>query len=314
MSTRGMVLLARLRPTSLSSADGVENFYRVVRDAIAVESVVEDLTLDMSWVSFIPPEGIIALITAARLWHTTTGSGVILTNMRHDVHQYLDRMDLFNKGLSWLRDDEPLADDERFDRSPATAKLLELLPLAGEEDQNARDVAAALTRAERIVETWFDAGATAVGRLLTVLSEIGSNVVHSRDHGFAVMQRYRDPAAGLGASRVTTAVGDLGIGIEASLRSRSRRGVEAGPAHLVAGSDYIQYALTLGVTSRTGVGGLGLYQVRSLVDEWQGELLIRSWRSWVRISPAGVECRDDLVEIPGVQVVVTVRGAAEVVW
>lgn len=298
--------ITTLRPVSLNSISSIERFYREVDAAVLACRPLEPLVLDLSWVGFLPPEGIIALVTAARLWHGATGAPVRLSNLRSDVHRYCDRMDVFRQCGTWIEEERPLAEEERFDRAPASSNLLEVHPIASDEDRNSQDVAVALARAARIVDAWFDADAAAVGRLLTMLSEIASNVVHSRDQGFAAMQRYRDDTRQFG-SRVTMAVGDSGIGIEASLRAKARTGSR--PTRLTSGSDYILHALELGVTSRDSTGGVGLYRVKGLVEEWRGSLIIRSGRSMARVSAEGIETWDDLANIPGTQVTITVQGS-----
>lgn len=295
-----------LRPVSLKSILGIEQLYQRAEAALLACRPLEPLVLDLSWVGFVPPEGIIALVTAARLWHGATGTRVRLCNLRPEVHRYCERMDVFRQCGTWLEEERTLAEEERFDRAPASSNLLELRSIASDEDQNSQDVAAAVARAARIIQAWFDADADAVRRLLTMFSEIATNVAHSRDQGFALMQRYRGDTRQLG-SRVTIAVGDLGIGVEASLRATAR--ARSNLPRLASGSDYILHALELGVTSRHNAGGMGLYQVRGLVDEWRGSLVIRSGRSMARISAEGTETRDDLANIPGTQVTITVSGS-----
>ena len=300
-----------LRPVSLNGVRTIERFFQDVAEALATCSPLQPLILDLAFVTFIPPEGIIALTTVARLWHSTTGRRVRLVNLRTEVHGYLERMDVFERCAEWLEEEHELADEERYDRSRASVNLLELLPIAGDDQQNAQDVTAAVERAGRIVTTWFDADSAAVGRLLTMLSEIASNVVHSHDRGFAVIQRYRSREVSHVGSRVVIAVGDLGIGIRASLRTRSGIPLLPDGVSLSTGSDFILHALNLGVTRRETPAGLGLYLVRSLVEEWQGSLVIRSHDSMIRMSADGFERADGLADITGTQVTITVRGSLE---
>ncbi len=300
-----------LRPVNLNSITGIEQFYRQAEAVLSTCRPREPLVLDLSWVGFVPPEGIIALVTAARLWHQATGERARLCNLRPEVHRYCERMDVLRQCGTWLEEERTLAEEERFDRAPASSNLLEMHPISSDEDRNSRDVAAAVARAARIIRAWFDADAAAVGRLLTMLSEITSNVVHSRDQGFALMQRYRGDMQHL-SSRVTMAVGDLGIGVEASLRAKAR--AHPNGVRLESGSGYILHALQLGVTSRDTAGGMGLYQVRSLVEEWRGSLVIRSGRSMVRVSAEEIETWDELADIPGTQVTITVQGSLTGIW
>jgi hypothetical protein len=297
--------MTTVRLAGLDSSSGIEQFYEQAVAALAKCDWSDRLILDLSRVVFVRPHGLIALVTIARLWHAKTGCRVELVDIRPDVHAYLERMDLFARCGPWLEVCEPLADDARFDRSPASPNLLEVLPIASDEEVNASDVAEALERVGLIVDTWFDADASAVGRLLTMLSEIATNVVHSRDRGFATIQRYRRGPSHR-SSLVAFAVGDLGIGIEASLRRRPGRPLDPG---LHTGSDYIHHALRLGVTSRGSIGGMGLYQVQKLVEEWNGVLIIRSRRSVVRAGADGIRTYDGLTDIPGTQVAVFVQGS-----
>src|SRR5579859_7420602 len=229
-----------LRLGSLNSALGVEELYERAKEALANRTGTDPLLLDLSGVAFIPPAGVIALITAARVWFNETGERIQLCNIRPNVHQYLERIDLFDQCSLWLGQDCSVAPSDRLDRSRASLRLLEVLPLSSEEDQNSTDVAAAVRRARRIVGAWFDADDVAVGRLLTILAEIASNVTHSRDRGFAVIQRYQDVNSPQLGGRVTIAVGDSGIGIEQSLKTKhsARR-----PLAISSGAEYILHAI-----------------------------------------------------------------------
>ncbi len=303
-----------IQPTNLNTQAGIERLYGQVATALTGERRAEPLSLDCSWIAFVPPEGIVTLITVARLWHQATGRRIRLCNLQSQVHKYLERMDLFTQCAAWLVEEQPLPAWERFDRSANSATLLEVLPIAGDEGQNCRDVLVAQERASRIVAAWFDADANAVGRLLTMLAEIASNVVHSGDRGFAAIQRYRGPNMYRLGSRVTMAIGDLGIGIEASLRGKTNGGAGLPASRLEVGSDYLLHALQLGVTGGNTVGGLGLSRVKDLVEQWDGLLVIRSRRSQIQASAEGVEARDDLADVPGTQVTIFVRGALEEGW
>jgi len=247
------------------------------------------------------------LITGARLWHRMTGQPTILAGIQPEVHKYLERMDVFSVCSHWIQQASPLNPAECWSRSQSPRKLLEVMPVSADRIRNSQDVTTAVGRAHRILETWFSNNLPAIGPIATILSEVASNVTHSQDRGFAVIQHHYAPSGG----RVTIAVGDLGVGIEASLR---QRGARLGPFHQGAppvGSGAILRALELGVTSRGDVRGMGLYQVKTLVDRWQGILAIRSGHSSVRIAESQVYVRDDLVDIPGTQVTITVRGVAE---
>lgn len=128
-------------------------------------------------------------------------------------------------------------------------------------------------------------------------------MTHSRDRGFALIQHHKRQSGG----RVSISVGDLGIGIEASLRVQGARLLLAENEAVPTGSDAILRALELGVTGRGEVGGVGLHRVRAIVDDWQGTLVIRSCQSRVQIVAGEVRTRNGLAKVPGTQVTITVR-------
>lgn len=269
------------------------------------------LQIDMSAVSFVSVDGLLALVCIARLWHRCSGDIVVLQHVDPKVHRYLERMDLFTHCNAWLEQDRILTDHERFDRKPNSERLLEITPIPSDESLNATAVQAALQRIRTILDSSTSRDANAVRQLYTMLSEVAQNVVHSLDQGFAIVQRYRQP---LGSSlvqnyRVMISVADLGIGIEESLRRNPRSLKQDPKTPLLSGSDYIIKALDVGVTSRNSSGGIGLYQVRKLVQEWQGILTIRSQRSRVQITGDRITRTDGLAEIPGTQVTIEVLGA-----
>ena len=101
--------------------------------AMVSPSPLQLLVLDLISVGFVHPEGIIALVTAGRLWHGTTMQPVCLRDLRPDVHRYLERMDVFRQCDGWLKQEVTLAEDERFDRSCASpnAKTTLRLVFAG---------------------------------------------------------------------------------------------------------------------------------------------------------------------------------------
>lgn len=141
---------------------------------------------------------------------------------------------------------------------------------------------------------------------MTLISEISSNVTHSFDQGFALIQRYRSHTSARLGSSVIVAIADLGIGIQASLKDKTQDLRLHDSRPLRTGSDFILRALDLGVTRRAEIGGLGLSRVKMIVEEWQGSLFIRSFSSRVLFANNRMYVWDDLVEVPGTQVIITV--------
>jgi hypothetical protein len=299
---------AHLSLLNLNNHILIERFYTHLH-LLHTSGLEGPLFLDLSSVSFVPPHGLLALVTAARLWHRWTGNGVILGYMQPKVHRYLERMDLFTTCASWIEQDNELPVGQRFDRSPESVRLLEVMRIASEEDQNARDVVSAVQRAQHIITAWFHADEMIVGRLITILCELATNVAHSRDQGFVLVQRYADFTLPSSGSRMTVAIADLGIGIQTSLSEKFRHMPSDAPNMFPRGSDYLYHALQLGVTSRDVIAGTGLYRVNTIVNEWQGSLTIRSARSMVHFEGQNMQVHDDLADIPGTHISINVRGS-----
>ncbi len=266
------------------------------------------LTIDLGYIRFIPAEGVLALVNIARLWHRHSGEATVLQQVQQPVLQYLERMDAFVHDEAWLVAADTLPTHECWERSAESTRLLELQPIASAEADNARDVIRAVTRARSILLTWLSNDDLHVGRLCTMLSELASNIVHSDDQGFAIIQRYTDTALPIPGSTITIAIADLGIGIEASLRSR---GMDGRTGTLRTGSDYILHSLQLGVSSRHTIAGNGLYQIKQQILEASGILIIRSQRSMVIIEGGTHRVQDDLVFVPGTQVSLAIRSVVK---
>jgi hypothetical protein len=295
--------------TKLNHRDDYEDLYAQIT-AMRRRSTDKPLVVDLTPIQFVPVDGLVALACSARLWHRWTGEKLVLRQIQPQVHRYLERMDLFSRCGAWIDQDNQLHNLELFERKPDSERLLELTRIVSDEEQNANDVRAAVERIRHILTNLVLRDALSVGQLCTMFSEIAQNVVHSLDLGFAIVQRYRgntNPSFGLGY-RVIINVSDLGIGIEGSLGGSDSCLMRAVRSQLTSGSDYILKALELGVTSRRTAGGMGLHQVHNIVNEWEGTLSIRSSRSLVQIAQNTISCRDDLVEVPGTQVTISVRG------
>lgn len=268
------------------------------------------LAIDLSDCRFIAVPGHMALITAGRFWHQLTGQPISLMNIAPDIHAYIDRMLILDRCSKYIQIAEDLTLEKGFLRSAATVKLLEVTSIASEVKKNVCDVEAVVRQANRILHTWFPNSEERVGGLLTVLAAITENVVHSQDQGFVMIQRYQTLGDALG-SRVDIVITDLGIGIEESLRPRvETMSVPERQLLFPKGSDYLIYALKQGVSRRATGGGMGLHQVKELVGQWHGQLLIRSLASKISIDERGTVIQEDLLTyVPGTQVVFRVWGS-----
>lgn len=260
----------------------VEDFYRELASS-------QDGVLDMRAVAFVRPYAVVALAGVARLYYDQSGYPLRLVNLHPRVHQYLERVDLFRHLGHALRPETPLT--EFFDRQQPNPKLLELTPVRSTED-----MLTVVTQAERIFSYWLQV--RNLRRLMSVLSEICANVYQhaNSDTGLVMIQTHE--ARSRDEVRVRVAVGDLGIGVRASLERRH------GPvAQDTAG--YLLEAMNGRTARDTGRGGLGLRVVQQTVGAGGGYL-------WVRSGDAGVLSEGlaantpyvALPHIPGTQVAV----------
>lgn len=292
----------RLTPGDLKYGEEVE---RLCVQISTINGGNAPLTLDLSNTHFLPTSSILSLVTAARLWRRQTGQPVIVKSLDPHVHAYLERINFFDTCREFLQCGA--APEVQFNRSTDSQRLLELTIISSDEETNSRNVRDLLRRAKLILQNWLNDN-TLIGAVLTMMAEIGQNVVHSEDCGYTSIQRYKQSHTleFEMASEIHIAVADLGIGIEESLarrhpdlRRRFRRG-----------SEYILHAFTQGVSGKADLRGIGLSLVASIVQQRYGDLTVRSNRSLVRINSAGTDTRDDLAPIPGVQVSIVIRGTA----
>lgn len=244
-------------PNVLSNGpSGVETFFMQVAQLPRGGRYV----FDLAHVTFVEPCGVIALLTAARHLSLISGKQVLFKNLREDTHQYLDRMDLFQVGRTWLR--PTLSLNQEWSRNAGTVNLLELTCV-----RNYDDVSAVADRAEAIFADWLDRDE--LQNLLQVISELCQNIYqHSGDpDGCVLIQKYYQDEQRV---FICLAVGDSGCGIRASLWDRYR-GLGHEPI------DFIRAAMDGTFTARdTGRGGLGLRTVRNIASAHRGYLTVRS--------------------------------------
>jgi hypothetical protein len=288
----------------LSQWDDFEELYKTIH-WFKENRKINELIVDLNDCGFLPAQGLLALITAARLWHSWTDSPVRLKNLQEPVHQYMERADLFTACGQWVKTTQPL--NEHFERIPDSRTIMELTHLTSNELTNAHQVVRVRQRAQQILSAWLPNDMDRVDRLVTILAEIAENIIHSNDIGFALIQRYRDTTFDDGQYRIQIGISDLGIGIrQALLTSPVAIRAEDG-SNLETDSDFIKRALDIGVTSRVGGGGLGLNTVRAIVAHWNEHFMIRSGTSLVRFDPLGGGTDDNLAYVPGTQIVVQVH-------
>ncbi|MEO8612407.1 MAG: ATP-binding protein [Chloroflexota bacterium] len=278
----------------LNGFQDLENFYDSFIPQL-MQGNVRGAVFELSNLSFFPPEALLSLLCASRLWHRMTGHAVEWRLENEDTLRYLERMDV----LSIFADcvSAPALPSDLWSRG-SSGNLMEVRTLSDELEQNSlNDVPHILAIAQDLLLGRVTAAR--MGAACTLLSEVTQNVTHSGSQGYALMQLYK---AGNGR-RVHIAVGDTGRGIPDSLR---RKYPQVGQS-----SDYLKKSLESGITSRDIGNGLGLYQVQHLVRNGGGTLTIRSDTAMLQINEGKIYQWDNLTRIPGTQVFITIWGRHE---
>lgn len=286
---------------SLKSLDDTEHFYRVLNNT---EIVNAPLTLECSHLHFVDAQCTLALMTAARLWFRWTGKETRVKGLSTKVHEHLCRLGLFELTGETLIDADPLGYDvpKYFGNVNDRQITPQFVPSHPESNRLVMDDV--LDPIESSIAAWFQ-DPRLQRDVLKILSELGSNIVHSEDYGYIHLQRYGRTQGG---SRLVIAVNDLGIGIRQSLARVNRVNPD------MPDSDCIEHALQRHVTGTREARGIGLDEVRRIVVENRhfSTLSIRSGRGILSIDSRVSGCikkRDDLVNIPGVQITLTLEGS-----
>lgn len=252
---------------------------------------IGELELDLSHITFVTPESVLALVCVTRCWYRNRRTPVRLISMNEQVQQYLQRIDLFSQCASYVIFDK--GPGELWHRS-SSANLLEITSIPSDLETNAQAVYTVFQKASSLL-----LGRVENSRMKAtcdLLSIVVENITHSQDMGHVLMQSYQVAEE----HRVHIGIADLGLGIPATLKPRY--------PDLTIESAYLLKALEIGVTSRVGLGGLGLFNVDRIVRGQQGSLTIRANCSMLQILRNKVYLRDDLTFFPGTQVYITVWG------
>jgi len=283
---------------SVRSLCGFYDLERLYSEFVTVlsDQRIKAIELDLSLVTFLTPEAVLALLCIGRLWFNSRGSAVSLTSIDSQAHQYLDRVNLFKRCGTYFETKQEIV--EPWGRSNS-ANLLEITSVSSEPEANSQAVYGVYRKASSLLLGRVEnRRMQAACDLLNVVSE---NITHSQDSGYVLMQSY---STGNGY-RIHIGIADLGLGIPTTLRARY--------PNLGKGSAYLLKSLEMGVTSRDGLGGLGLYNVNRIVRGQQGSLTIRAGDSMLQIYGNKVYLYDHLTYIPGTPVYMTIWGNHDLV-
>lgn len=277
---------------SLSGFQDIENFYQEFADQLLKE-YPHEAEFDLEIIDFITPEALLSLLCASQHWKIKKGSPVKWI-VNEQVLAYLERVDVMRVFADAIVFDK--LPDERWTRS-SSLSLMEICEISPEPEQNSHDVSNTITTASHFLLGRVTT--KQLGSASTLLSEITQNVIHSRSIGYAFAQAYN---ANQG-SRVHLGVIDIGAGIATTLSSKY--------PDVAKPSDYLRLSLESGITSSSSSNGLGLFQVRNIVQQGKGILVIRSGTALLQIHNERFYQWDDLAEIPGTQVYIAMWGSHE---
>lgn len=279
---------------SLSGFSDLENFYASFIPQL-VQGNDRGAIFEFSNLTFFPPEALLSLVCASRLWHIRTGHAIEWRVENEDTLRYLERMDVLSVFADCIT--ASALPSVLWSRG-SSSNLMEIRTISDDLEQNSlNDVPYILAIAQDLLLGRITADR--MGATCTLLSEVAQNVTHSGSQGYALMQLYK---AGNG-QRVHIAIGDIGQGIPDSLRKKYPQVGQS--------SDYLKKSLESGITSRDFGNGLGLYQVQHLVRNGGGTLTIRSDTAMLQLYDGRVYQWDNLTRIPGTQVFITIWGRHE---
>lgn len=278
----------------LNGFQDLENFYTSFIPQL-LQGDVRGAVFEFSSLTFFPPEALLSLVCASKLWHAMTGHAVEWRIENEDTLRYFERMDVLTVFADCIIVSSLPPD--LWSRG-SSGNLMEIRTLSDDLEQNSlNDVPHVLAIAQGLLLGRVTA--ERMGAACTLLSEVAQNVTHSGSQGYALMQLYK---AG-GGRRVHIAIGDIGRGIPDSLRKKYPQVGQP--------SDYLKKSLDSGITSRDFGNGLGLYQVQHLVRNGGGTLTIRSETAMLQLYDGKVYQWDNLTRVPGTQVFITIWGRHE---
>lgn len=239
------------------------------------------ITIDLEYLRFIDPYGMVGLLALVRYLQRQSLAPVILLPRSNDVMKYLDRMDFSRhaQGLCTI-DFATLWPEGEYSRSTHSDVLLEITPITRAEDIH-YIVDRVRERAQTILTTNLHYEPAAVDGFVVALSEVCQNIPeHSQDVGYVAIQKYFYGRR-LGKNLVKIAVMDLGIGFRASLAPKYATRYRTW-SDLMA----LRLAIFEGASRYDDPGrGQGLAAVRRFVERWKGKLTIRSGSARLGVVP-----------------------------
>lgn len=272
----------------LNNIYSIDALFEQVKDI----SYLEKVLIDFRNVDWVTPSGCVNLVLITD--HLiNSGVSVEIINLTDQIHAYLKRIDYFKCFEGQLL--EPYDDSYTtvFGRANASDNLMEIWKIPYDLSNNATILSLLLPNVARVLDSSFAEEMKTLDKILTMVSEIGSNVAHSLSLGYCTVQTYDKH----NRAKIHIAIGDFGIGIKDSLQ----------PVKFSKDIEYIDYALQSGISSKEGVRGLGLAEVIKSVKNLCGEFTLRSGTASATIKGDVMTTKENLIDIPGTQVEIILR-------
>jgi len=223
------------------------------------------VSFDMSAVRFVEPYSMVSLLLFGRNYLRNTGERIKLLNIPVQVHQYLSRMDFFEKEVFEVP--EVLNEKLFLKRTMESRRLIEITEIPGKEKQSLKVIASVISlfrkRASLILKYWMND--SVVDYFVTVISELCQNIFeHSLDSGYLAIQTYNTGRENI----ARLVISDSGIGIRKSFERKEN-------IKFNSTSELMEMALTMPISSKRPYG-YGLCQVSDIVERLKGGIYIRT--------------------------------------
>lgn len=285
--------------SSLSNTNDSELLYV---ELTKLKTFNEVLNLDCSALSWVDASSTLSLVLLARLWLRWTGYQTHIIGLKPDVHTYFQKLRLFDLQGITLQN-TLLCEHIEPHSGQQNLRLIPPCFLPSHPQANLQVMDQILDNIENIIVEWFGEDKRLLRDILQILSELGENIQHSQDYAYLMLQRYKKSYTA-DTSRIVISIVDLGLGIRYSL---GRQGL-INPN--LSDSDCILQALKKGITGTGKKRGVGLDEVRYRVlrSAEGSELRIRSGQGAVLLRPNEIIRQDNLSNIPGVQIYLSIEG------
>lgn len=279
------------QPAQLRGFRDIEDLYETFNTHLSEKNNIA--IIDIRHIDFLPLEALMSLLCMSKIWFISTGSKV-RWNVHENVALYLERADVLDVFSQFIE----LADvpDSQWNRG-LSVNLMEIRSVAKTEQKNSLDVSNLIGSVSSLL--LGRASTKQIGGTNTIVSEVAQNVIHSQSGGYALVQSYQPQ----GKSRVHIGIIDTGIGIANSLSTKY--------PDITNQSEYIKLSMESGVTSKSSSDGLGLYHVNTIIRNNRGALSIRSGSAMLQYYRGQLFQWDDLANIQGTQVYITLWGENE---